>query len=642
MSSGIRVWPCLGLCSGLLSVVLASGCSSAPANAGAQGTRVTVGGDARPGAVLAPESPASAAQTDAVKGGQVVVVAPPPLKALLERHLDLIRLTTFAAKADISGAEWDRLIDATPSQVGELLQTEGYFDPKVTVTGVPEAGAAQWSEDSQPIRVVVEPGPLSRVSRVDLEFEGDLARLAAQGDPGAREMMAELRAGWPLAPGVGFRNAEWSDAKTRLLTRLRAAGYANATWAGTTAQVDAPRQRVRLYLVADTGPLFRSGELVIDGLVLHDQRAVANLAGIDPGTPLTDTLLLDFQDRLLKSGLFEQASVTLDTESPDPGRARLRVRVTELARHQLTLGLGVSSNAGPRATVEHIDRRLYGWPATARNKAEWGRTRQAWDGELSTHVREDRYRWFIGGTIERLKTDEDVVLSQRLRAGRAFDSARIERIQFVEWDRATRRTALARTVTEALTANHGWVWRDIDNPLLPTDGQTLSLNLAVGQARSNTQGSAPLARAQGRLTAYRPLGGGWFGQARVEAGQVFVRDAALVTDSLGFRAGGDESVRGYAYRSLGPVRDGAVGSGQVLLTGSVEVARPLASTLPSVWGAVFVDAGDAADSWSALGLAVGTGVGLRWRSPVGPLKLDLAYGHAVKKPRLHFSVGIVF
>ncbi|MBL8328724.1 MAG: BamA/TamA family outer membrane protein [Rubrivivax sp.] len=573
------------------------------------------------------------------------VEAPTRLKALLERHLDIARLAELAADAEVSEGELSRLIDAAPAQARELLQTEGYFDAQVQVSvSRPQAsaGVADPSAATLTVRVRVEPGALARVDRFTLEVEGDLARAVARGDADARELLDTLRQAWPLRSGAPFRNADWSDAKTQVLTRLRAAGYALASWSGTTAQVDVARRQVRLFLVADGGPLFRAGELSIEGLALHDRRAVQHLAAFDTGTVVTDSLLLDFQDRLLKSGLFEQASVTLETDSADPSAARLRVRVKELSRHQLTTGLGVSSNAGPRVTVEHVDRRVFGWAASARNKAEWGQTRQAWDGELSTHVLADRYRWFTGGTIERLKTDTDTVLNQRLRLGRALESSRIERTQYLQLDRATRRTQLSRTVTEALTANHGWVWRDIDNPLLPTEGETLSLALALGQARSNVSGSAPLARALGRLTAYRPLGAGWFGVARLEAGQVFVNNAAVVTDSLGFRAGGDDSVRGYAYRSLGPLRDGAVASGKVLAAASLEVARPLSDTLPSVWGAVFVDAGQAADRWGDWRPVVGSGLGLRWRSPVGPLKLDLAYGHELRKLRLHFSVGIVF
>jgi translocation and assembly module TamA len=123
---------------------------------------------------------------------------------------------------------------------------------------------------------------------------------------------------------------------------------------------------------------------------------------------------------------------------------------------------------------------------------------------------------------------------------------------------------------------------------------------------------------------------------------VFARDAVDVPDTLLFRAGGDESVRGYAYRSLGPVVDGAVVSGRVVATGSAEIARPISPKLPAFWWAAFVDAGNAAATWHTLDPVVGAGLGLRWRSPVGPLRLDLAYGFEVRQPRLHLSVGIAF
>jgi translocation and assembly module TamA len=116
----------------------------------------------------------------------------------------------------------------------------------------------------------------------------------------------------------------------------------------------------------------------------------------------------------------------------------------------------------------------------------------------------------------------------------------------------------------------------------------------------------------------------------------------VVPESLKWRAGGDESVRGYSYRSLGPLVDGATGSGSVLLTASVELARPLMDSMPSLWGAVFIDAGNAADTLGALKPVYGSGFGVRWRSPVGPLRLDWAYGSATRKGRIHISVGIAF
>ena len=186
--------------------------------------------------------------------------------------------------------------------------------------------------------------------------------------------------------------------------------------------------------------------------------------------------------------------------------------------------------------------------------------------------------------------------------------------------------------------------------LLPTKGYTLSTQGAVGYAHGReiredgiTDGRGPFSRAYGRLTWYKPLGGDWYATLRTEAGQVFARDSVGVPDTLLFRAGGDESVRGYAYRTLAPVDiDGTIIGGNVLATASVEVAHPLAPSLPNLWGAVFVDAGRAALSWTDFKPARGYGVGVRYRSPVGPLRVDLAYGEELRKFRLHLSVGIAF
>ena len=79
-----------------------------------------------------------------------------------------------------------------------------------------------------------------------------------------------------------------------------------------------------------------------------------------------------------------------------------------------------------------------------------------------------------------------------------------------------------------------------------------------------------------------------------------------------------------------------------LLTASAEIARPISAKYPAIWWAAFVDAGNAADRLSELRPALGYGVGVRWRSPVGPLRVDLAYGQETQKVRVHLSIGIAF
>ena len=115
-----------------------------------------------------------------------------------------------------------------------------------------------------------------------------------------------------------------------------------------------------------------------------------------------------------------------------------------------------------------------------------------------------------------------------------------------------------------------------------------------------------------------------------------------VPESQRFRAGGDDSVRGYAYRSLTPTVGGVDVGGRVVATGSLEVAHPISARLPTVWWAAFIDGGRAAQTWQEWTPAWSAGLGVRWRSAVGPLRADVAYGEEVKQWRLHLSVGIAF
>ena len=602
-----------------------AGCSalSAPRDPGAQGAT----------AAAADEPPADeepAALPAAPPSPSLEVVAPPALASLLARHLDVARVGRLAGDQPIDDVEWARLVAGSRAQTLELLATEGYFAARVDVAAV---GARR-------VRVTVERGPRTRVEAVTLAASGPLGDAVRAGDPDARATLANWQVGWTLPRGRPFSSTAWADAKQAALARLRAAGYAKAQWRRTAADVDRNRARVALDLEIDSGPLYRFGSLRIDGLAVQDAQTVENLAALRAGTPLSESALLDAQERLQKSGLFDSATVVLDAGAPDPATAPVLVRLHEAPPRVYTFGVGVSANTGPRLSAEHVSRRVFGRRLSARNQLEWARKRQAWTGELSTHVAADLYRSFVGGEVERLETSSDTVLAQRLRLGRARELQRSERLYFVEAEASRRTTDLVRTDVRALSANLHEIRRELDSVLLPTRGYTLALESNVGHADGDAPGGF-YSRLYGRLTAYAPLGR-WFGQARVELGQVVKRSRVVVPDSQLFRAGGEDSVRGYAYRSLGPTVDGAVAGGAALATASVEIAHPIARSLPAVWWAAFVDAGRAADRFGDLDPALGYGLGVRWRSPVGPLRVDLAYGQEVHKLRLHFSVGIAF
>ena len=598
-------------------------------------------------AVLKPEATDAAAPPAQV---QLTIVAPAAQKRLLADYLDLSRLAVIAPGEALSDTELRRLEAATPAQARDLLATQGYMNPEITLQ----------RERSEPgavprVRIKVTPGAKSRIERAELDVRGALAEAAARGDADAREALAAWRAAWRLPVGSDFTDLAWRDAKSAALAQLRAAGYASAAWSATSAEVDADQARVHLVASADSGPLYRTGALVVEGLSRQDERSVRYLAGFDAGAPATEALLLDYQERLQRAGLYERISVTLAADPASAEAATVTVRVNELPLQQATAGIGISATNGLRVSAEHLHRRAFGERATLRNKLEFGRVRQIWEGELSSHTLPGLYRNLVGGAYERVESDTDRVSSLRARLGRAYDGQRIERLAFVEAERAfvrpfdnTQNTLQVRRDTFAGTLNFHGTWRDVDSVILPTDGQSLALQTGIGRVHSNSDGavadagSGSFARAYGRAHLWRPLGGDWYGLARIEVGQVFAPSAVNVPETQRFRAGGDGSVRGYSYRSLTPIVAGVDVGGRVLATGSIEIAHPVSASLPSVWWAAFVDGGRAAETWQDWKPAWGAGVGVRWRSPVGPLRADVAYGEEARQWRLHLSVGIAF
>jgi translocation and assembly module TamA len=575
---------------------------------------------------------AAASAAQAAASYALDIEAPGKLKSLLAQNLDLARFRA-TGESGVTLLELDRLIAAAPAQAKSLLETEGYFDAQVEVR----------RDDAAPphVTVTVQPGPSVRVAGVDLAAQGALETADQAGDAAARQTLDALRRQWSLKPGEPFTQGAWSAAKNAALGVLREHGYAQADWAHTEAVVDPATQSARLDLVAASGPLFRLGAIDVEGLSRYDASAVRNLARFTPGTVYSESALAEFQERLQKAGLFESAIVEADTrDAALAGAAPVHVRVRELPLQQATVGAGISANTGPRLSLEHVHRRPFGWQATAKNKFELGRDLDSWEGELISHPLPGEYRNLLNAGYSKLDTAGQLLTSAHLRVGRTQDLGRYERTYYVELLADTTRTAIGKNTSEAASLNYNWITRRLDSVLLPTRGITASLATAGGYALSSPQPNGAFARALGRVIGYLPFGDGWHAQGRVEAGQVFAKLEVGVPDSLLFRAGGDDSVRGYAYRSLGPLVDGVVTSGHVLFTSSVELAHPVSARLPDVWGALFVDAGQAAQRWKDLSPALGYGVGVRWRSPVGPLRVDLAYGQEVHKVRLHFSVGI--
>lgn len=578
-----------------------------------------------------------------VKLYDLQIEAPAPLRTLLLQYLDLARFQSAPKSDAISGPELDRLAAAAPAQARTLLETEGYFDASVKIEQSAGTGGLPR------IAIMVAPGPRVIVKSVSIAASAPLAPRTPTRDEPWADRLEKLRQTWALKAGQPFRQPAWASAKNVALGELRADGYPTATWADTHAKVDATEHTAALSATVDGGPLFRLGAVRVEGVSRYDEDAVRRLATFFPGDVYTEKTLLDYQERLVKVGLFEGASVELDATGP-PDAAPVLVKVKELPQHQATFGIGYSANTGPRVSVEHYDRKLFGQPWIAHSTITYGPDLKSIGTELTSYPHEDLWRNLAAANVEQLLAADETRNSWTTRVGRSQDTNRFERLYYLEATHAKVESAPLVNDASAVSANYNWLRRDLDNILSPTEGTALSLQGGAGYGRGTEERSdlpgelrahGPFLRAYSRLNVYRPFGG-WYGNARVEAGEVFVSSAVAMPDTLLFRAGGDGSVRGYGYRTLGPMVNGAVVGGRVLLTGSVEMEHALTDRLPALLGAVFVDAGNAADRWTELHPSFGYGVGLHYRSPVGPLRVDLAYGQDVHQLRVHVSVGITF
>lgn len=587
-----------------------------------------------------PAAPKPAGEQRLQAAYELEVRAPTALRALLLEHLDLARFRQTEPGEGLSPLELDRLGAAAPAQARALLETEGYFNAKVSMRRETREAQAL-----QKLVLQVDPGPRAVVRKVELQFGGALAQPALAEEQALSTALRErITRGWLLGEGQAFTQGLWGAAKSDALAQARAGGFPLARWAHTAARVQTETDEVELMLELDSGPLFHLGELQIEGLKHQGENTVRRLAGFEPGQPYSERLLLDFQERLLKTLLFDGVNVDIQPTPADaaqlPVQVPVIVRLRESPRQQATVGVGYNANTGQRVTLEHHHRLPLGLPMRSVSKLDLGRDLRAASLELSSHPQNNMWRNVGSIAIEQDRSTDTVNTSLVARLGRVRELGGDERLDFVELLRAHEGLGDARISAGASSVNTQRIWRRVDSILLPTSGYALNAQLGLGRADNSAGPGGVFGRAQFKLGWYKPIGTHWYGSARLEAGQVLAADAVGLPDKLLFRAGGDDSVRGYGYRSLGPSRDGLAVGGRVLLSGSLELARPISAEMPSIWGAVFVDAGNAAERWAALSPALGYGVGVRWRSPLGPLRLDLARGHELAKWRLHFSVGI--
>jgi translocation and assembly module TamA len=577
----------------------------------------------------------------AVLAFKLNIEAPDALRDLLERHLELLR---YQALSDLSDNELQRLMGTAQQDTQDLLATEGYFSPLILIERVPNPVGAV-----RTVRLQVEPGEPTRVSEVRLVFSGPITQ-----DPAALAQQRRIEAQWALKPGTRFTQAAWTQAKQQALLQLRQQRYPTGQVAATLADVEPVGKVARLSVTLDSGPPFQLGPLSISGAERYDTQLITRLTRLPLGADYDQTQLDEAQQRLVDSGYFDSVFVSLDT-SANPQSAPIRVQLRESLLQKLVLGVGASTDSGARLSVEHTHHKLPWLEWRAVSKLSLDRETRSLGTELTAPPDESNWRWVTAAQLQNQIVGSFDVSSQRLRGGRSQYGPQIDRNYYLQYDRAqTAATATTQPVTaDSLSANVALTRRNFDNTTQPTKGWALGAEIGGGTTLGSQRD--PYSRLLLRGMGFVPLGkndedGSSPAKAsrlalRAQMGAVLARDSITLPASQLFLAGGDTSVRGYGLRDIGvTLPDGQITAGRYLTFASVEWQRPITGypRLADWEGTVFIDAGAVADQPGELQAKVGVGIGARWKSPVGPLQIDLAYGVAAERLRLHLNVGFTF
>ncbi len=569
--------------------------------------------------------------SDSANGYSVSINAPDDTKTLVSTYLELIDKLNSPR---MSAGEWRRLLAKANEEIKDLLATEGYFSPQITQT----------VEGKHAIFTIIQGQP-ALVNQVNISFVGEIAKSEnnSKNNHASNNKFLpnpeRLKRQWSLRQKSIFRQADWSEAKQNLLTQLIIQRYPQASIQSSLAAVNVKTNQVDLSLVIDSGPAFYFGDVEIHGLKRYPENIVRNLNKIKPGDVYTQSALFDYQAELQASGKFETVEVSASTQTnANPLKSTITVNVTEKKSQTVAIGIGASTNTGARVQLNYSDRNLFdrGWQWDTTTKIE--QLSQSIDSQIKLPTSEEGYRDSINNSVIRLAVEGQTTTSFNNGIKRTWGDKKLEQFVGANFLLESLNVEGADTQhTKSTTLAYGITIRHLNNDLFPTKGYLFNAQFQASPFDKISDGRflQSYAKAQG----YYKIAKNTQLIVRAEVGMVSGSNSTNVPATYLFRTGGDQSVRGYAFQSLGIHNGDAIVGGRVLMTGSGEVIQWLTSS----WGAAaFVDFGNAAQKWSDYKPVYGYGLGVRWKSPAGPVGLDLAYGEATGQYRVHFNLGVSF
>ena len=592
----------------------------------------------------------------------VQVAAPKEIKTLLETHLDIVRYRT---REDIRDAYLDFLVDHVAEQAAGLLATKGYFNSRITViddrTGLTVGTDAQLSaadaaqatrQEAQRISeqpqnpsesksTVPTQGRPSYTIKIDLGEQVKIrsAKLTLEGliKQQDKERADELEFDWSLQEDEPFTQDEWSVSKTLLLRKIRSDAYAGARFKETSAMIDEARKNADVAAILDSGPYFTLGDVEVVGLRRYRENVVKNVNAIEVGEAYNRQKLLDYQKRLQDLPYFSNVTVDIDTNPNDAQLTPIKVSVVELPSSNFKGMVGYGTDTGFRSNLQYSHYNVFkrGWIYDTRY--DWQQKERVGQMSLSTPQNKKHYQWSLFGKIDQDRTT--TVRDDTYQVGLRY-SRKLERTA-ISYNLDYYNSTLGEDASHAWVVGLDWSKFNVDSRAYPRRGY--AVDASVSLASKSMGSTASFVRWYGRYRHFFPFFKKDSLVLRGEIGFINTSDDLYdVPSSLLFKAGGSGSLRGYSYQSIGDPSSMAMGNvlpTQFMATASAEYTH----WFSDAWGwAAFYDVGSVTDKLSNRPIYHGVGMGARWRSPVGPIQFDLAYGYPRRKLSPHISIGIMF
>ncbi len=530
-------------------------------------------------------------------------------------------LTIFQQRdRELSRGDIRRMHERAAGEIQQALRPFGYYHPDLTQELVHENG--QWTAQYR-----IDPGPPVVVEELDIQLSGP-----GEADPFFREAVAAF----PLSQGDALHHGAHEEGRMRLERVAQERGYFASSFAARTVPVDLEANTARVILHLETGERHRFGavrfeqedfsEELLEGFVPFEQGDVFHLRE-----------LLEFQNALAGSGLFQIVNVDAREAEAENLEVPIVVILEPLPRLEYAIGLGYGTDTGTRGSLAWEIRRLNRRGHQLRGDIRASFVRRAIQTRYTIPYGGAGEEWLFTASFR----DDDVATyrGQTLSLGTSLSQERWgwRETLYLNIIRAWFEVGAVEGVTTLVLPGAEWSRTRYNDRIYPTRGdriafETRGTDPVLGSHVSFVQGTL-------RGNLIRPAGASGRLLGRTELGATWVDDFARLPGTYRYFAGGDRSIRGFGFQALGPPTEDehtTVG-GRHLLTASVEYEHLFGDT----WGAaVFYDVGNAVNRLDDR-LEQGTGVGARWISPIGMVRVDVAtqLSRSGIPLRLHVTLG---